>query len=159
MAEFAGAVRRREDPRLVTGTGQFVDDLRVPGSVHVAFVRSPHAHARLGAVDAAAARRAPGILGVFTAGDLGAANAAMPTYAPHPALPIVCGTRPLAVDRVRFVGEPVGAIVATDPYRAHDALDLLGIDWEPLPAVTDLEATLVPGAPLIHEVLGSNVAA
>jgi CO/xanthine dehydrogenase Mo-binding subunit len=83
----------------------------------------------------------------------------MPTYAPHPALPIVCGMRPLAVDRVRFVGEPVAAVVATDPYRAHDALELIGIDWEPLPAVTDLEAALDLGAPLIHEVLGRNVAA
>jgi CO/xanthine dehydrogenase Mo-binding subunit len=83
----------------------------------------------------------------------------MPTYAPHPALPIVCGTRPLAVDRVRFVGEPVAVVVATDAYRAHDALDLVRVAYEPLPAVTDLEAALDPEAPLIHEELGGNVAA
>jgi len=160
MAEFAGEViRRREDPRLITGMGQFVDDLRVPDCVHVAVVRSPHAHARLRAIDGEAARRAPGVLGVFTAADLGAANAAMPTYAPHPALPIVCGTRPLAVDRVRFVGEPVAVVVATDPYRAQDALDLVRADYEPLPAVTDLDAAIAPGAPVIHDELRGNVAA
>src|SRR5262245_9393389 len=159
MAEFAGAVRRREDPRLITGAGQFVDDLRVPDCVHVAVVRSPHAHARLGAIDGTAAARAPGVLGVFTAADLGAANAPMPTYAPHPALPVVCGTRPLAVDRVRFVGEPVAVVVATDPYRAQDALDLVRVDYQPLPAVVELDRALAPGAPVIHEELRGNVAA
>jgi carbon-monoxide dehydrogenase large subunit len=160
MAEFAGEViRRREDPHLITGAGRFVDDLPVPGCLHVAVVRSPHAHARLGAIDGAAARQAPGVIGVFTAADLGAANMPMPTYAPHPALPIICGTRPLAVDRVRFVGEPVAVVVASDPYRAHDALDRVRVEWEPLPAVVDLEAALAPGAPVIHESLAGNVAA
>ena len=145
--------------RLITGRGQFVDDLSFPDCLHLAVVRSPHAHARLGPIDGAAARCAPGIVGVFTAADLGAANAPMPTYAPHPALPIVCGTRPLAVDRVRFVGEAVAVVVATDPYRAHDALDLVRVEWDPRPAVTDLEAALAPGAPLIHDDLRGNVAA
>jgi aerobic carbon-monoxide dehydrogenase large subunit len=160
MAEYAGpVVRRREDPRLITGTGQFVDDLRIPGCLHVAILRSTHAHARLRGVDGAAARRAPGVIGVFTGRDLGRANAAMPTYAPHPALPIVCGTRPLAEDRVRFVGEPVAAVVATDRYRAEDALEQIGVDYEPLPAVVDVEAALAPGAPVLHEELGGNLAA
>jgi aerobic carbon-monoxide dehydrogenase large subunit len=125
----------------------------------VAVVRSPHAHARILAIHGEAARRAPGVRGVFTAADLGAANAPMPTYAPHPGLPIVCGTRPLAADRVRFVGEPVAVVVATDPYRAHDALDLVRVDYEPLPAVTNVEAALAPGAPIVHEALRGNVAA
>jgi aerobic carbon-monoxide dehydrogenase large subunit len=159
MAEYAGeVVRRREDPRLITGAGQFVDDLSFPDCLHVAVVRSPHAHARVRAIDGAAARRAPGILGVFTGADLGPANAPMPTYAPHPALPIVCGTRPLAVDRVRFVGEPVAVVVATDRYCAEDALDLVSVDYEPLPAVIDVEAALASGAPMLHEELGGNVA-
>jgi len=158
-AEHAGVVRRREDPRLVTGTGRFVDDLPFPGCLHVAIVRSPHAHARITAIDAGAARRAPGVIGVYTGADLGRANGAMPTYAPHPALPISCGTRPLAVDRVRFVGEPVAAVVATDRYLAEDALEQVSVDYEHLPAVVDVEAAVAPGAPVLHQELGGNVAA
>src|SRR5688572_32586960 len=123
MAEHAGTVRRREDPRLVTGAGEFVDDLRVPGCLHAAMLRSPHAHARIRAIDVAAARKAPGVVAVVTAADLGPANAPMPVYAPHPALPVPCRLRPLTSDVVRFVGEPVAAVIADDPYRAHDALD------------------------------------
>ena len=159
MAEHAGHVRRREDPRLITGTGAFVDDLSVPGCLHAAFVRSPHAHARVRAIDAAAARRAPGVVGVYTAAELGAAAAPIPVFAPHPALPRPCGLPPLARDRVRFVGEPVAVVVADDPYRARDALALVTVDYEPLPAVADVETALAPGAPILHDELGSNVAA
>src|SRR5262245_24100918 len=120
MAEHAGAVRRREDPRLITGAGGFVDDLRVDGCRHVAILRSPHAHARIRSIDTTVAGRAPGVIGVFTAADLGAAGGPMPIYAPHPALPVPCRIRPLATDTVRFVGEPVAAVVADDAYRAHD---------------------------------------
>src|SRR5262245_64763777 len=104
MAEHAGHVRRREDPRLVTGAGTFVDDLVVDDALHAAMVRSPHAHARIRAIDVAAARGAPGVVGVFTASDLGAAGGPIPIYAPHPALPRPCHILPLAVERVRFVG-------------------------------------------------------
>src|SRR2546426_874999 len=159
MAEHAGTVRRREDPRLVTGRGEFVDDLRIPGCLHAAMVRSPHAHARIRAIDVSAARRAPGVVGVFTAADLGRAGEPMPIYAPHPALPVPCRIRPLATDRARFVGEAVVAIIADSVYRAHDALDLVRVDYEPLPAVVDVEAALAPGAPRIHDELATNVAA
>jgi aerobic carbon-monoxide dehydrogenase large subunit len=159
VAEHAGAVRRREDPRLITGTGEFVDDLRVPGCLSAAMLRSPHAHAAIRAVDASAARRAPGVVGVFTAADLGAAGAPIPIYAPHPALPVPCRIRPLAAGRVRFVGEPVAVVIADDPYRAWDALDLIRVEYEPLPAVVDVEAALAPGAPILHEEVGSNVVA
>ena len=115
MSEHAGAVRRREDPRLITGAGEFVDDLRVDGCLHAAMLRSPHAHARIRAIDVSAARRAPGVVGVFTAEDLGAAGLPIPIYAPHPALPVPCRIRPLARDRVRFAGEPVAAVVAEIP--------------------------------------------
>jgi aerobic carbon-monoxide dehydrogenase large subunit len=148
MAEHAGVVRRREDPRLVTGMGQFVDDLRVVGCLHAAMLRSPHAHARVVAIDVAAARRAPGV-----AGD------PMPIYAPHPALPVPCKIRPLARDRVRFVGEPVAVAIADDVYRAYDALDLIRVEYDPLPALVDVEAALAPGAPILHEAIGSNVVA
>lgn len=160
MTEHAGqSIRRREDPRLITGAGAFVDDLRVPECVHVAIVRSPHASARLRGIDAAAARRAPGVIAVVAAPDLGAANAPLPVFAPHPALTTPCGIRPLAEGRVRFSGEPVAAVVADDPYRAHDAAALVQVDYEPLPAVDEVEAAVAPGAPLVHETLGSNVAA
>ena len=159
MAEHTDAVRRREDPRLVTGTGAFVDDLRVPGCLHAAFVRSPHAHARVRAIDVSAALKSPGVVAVATAADLGAANAPMPVYAPHPALPVPCRLRPLATDVVRFVGEPLAAVIADDPYRAHDALDLVRVDYEPLAALVDVDAALAPDAPVLHAEIGSNVPA
>jgi CO/xanthine dehydrogenase Mo-binding subunit len=159
MAEHAGVVRRREDPRLITGAGQFVDDLRVPGCLHAAMLRSPHAHARIAAIDVAAARGAPGVVGVFVAEDLGAAGDPMPIYAPHPALPVPCKIRPLARERVRFVGEPVAVVIADDVYRAYDALDLIRVEYDPLPALVDVEAALAPGAPVLHEEMGGNVVA
>lgn len=159
MAEHAGSVRRREDPRLITGTGKFVDDFRVPGCLHAAMLRSPHAHARIRSIDVSAARRAPGIVGVFLASDLGSAGVAIPIYAPHPALPVACGIRPLAGERVRFVGEAVAAVIADDPYRAWDALDLIRVEYEPLPALVDMDAALAPGAPVLHEETASNVVA
>src|SRR5713101_7707406 len=159
MAEHAGSVRRREDPRLITGTGEFVDDFRVPGCLHAAMLRSQHALARIRSIDASVARRAPGIVGVFLASDLGSAGQAIPIYAPHPALPVACGIRPLAGERVRFVGEPVATVIADDPYRAWDALDLIRVECEPLPALVDVGAALAPGAPVLHEEAGSNVVA
>src|SRR5215470_3680145 len=159
MAEYAGVVRRREDPRLITGKGEFVDDLRVPGCLHAAMLRSPHAHARIRVIDVAAARRAPGVVGVFTADDLGSASEPIPIYAPHPALPVPCRIRPLARERVRFVGEALAVVIAEDPYRAYDALDLIRVAYEPLPAVVDVEAALVSSAPILHDEVGSNVVA
>jgi carbon-monoxide dehydrogenase large subunit len=159
MAEHAGAVRRREDPRLITGAGQFVDDLRVPGCLHAAMLRSPHAHARIRSIDVSAARRLPGVVGVYVAADLGPAGEPIPIYAPHPGLPVPCRIMPLAGERVRFAGEPVAAVVADDVYRAHDALDHIRVEYEPLPAVVDVEAALAPGAPILHEEIGSNVVA
>jgi len=159
MAEHTDAVRRREDPRLITGSGAFVDDLRMPGCLHAAFLRSPHAHARIGAIDVSAALNAPGVVGVYTAADLGSANAPIPVYAPHPALPVPCRLRPLATDVVRFVGEPVVAVIADDPYRAWDALDLIAVEYDPLPALVDVDAALAPGAPVLHPEIGSNVPA
>ncbi|HSB41992.1 MAG TPA: xanthine dehydrogenase family protein molybdopterin-binding subunit [Methylomirabilota bacterium] len=152
-------MRRREDPRLITGAGEFVDDLRVPGCLHAAMLRSPHAHARIRSIDVTAARRASGVVGVYVAADLGPAGAPIPIYAPHPALPVPCRILPLAHERVRFVGEPVAAVIADDVYRAHDALDLIRVEYEPLPAVVDVEAALAPGAPIVHEEVGSNVVA
>src|SRR5262245_4718223 len=159
MSEHAGAVRRREDPRLITGAGEFVDDMRVPDCLHAAMLRSPHAHALIRSIDVSAARRAPGVVGVFVAADLGPAGEPMPIYAPHPALPVPCRIRPLATDRVRFVGEAVVAVIAGDPYHAYDALDLIRVEYEPLPALVDVDAALAPGAPILHDEVGTNVVA
>jgi carbon-monoxide dehydrogenase large subunit len=160
MAEHAGQViRRREDPRLITGAGRFIDDLRPVDCLHLAIVRSPHAHARIVAIDTAAAVRAPGVVAVVTGADLGPANAALPLFNEHPGLPRACGIQPLATERVRFVGEPVVAVVASDRYLAQDAAELIGVEYAPLPVVTDVAAAAGPAAPLVHEALGSNVAA
>jgi carbon-monoxide dehydrogenase large subunit len=160
MTEHAGqTIRRREDPRLVTGRGRFIDDLSIDGVVHVAVLRSPHAHARLVAIDTGEAQKAPGVLRVVTAVDLGAAGEPIPVFNEHPGLPRPYGIRPLAVDRVRFVGEPVAAVVAADRYAAQDAVELIGVEYDPLPAVADVEAAVAPGAPSVHEGAAGNVAA
>src|SRR2546430_6284859 len=147
MAEHAGTVRRREDPRLITGRGEFVDDLRIRGCLHAAMVRSPHAHARIRAIDVSAARRAPGVVRVFTAAHLGGAGEPMPIYAPHPALPVPCRIRPLATDRARFVGEAVGAGVARSGYRADDALELGRLCHQSPAALLHGLSSLGPRAP------------
>ncbi|MDH3402416.1 MAG: xanthine dehydrogenase family protein molybdopterin-binding subunit [Acidobacteriota bacterium] len=156
-------VRRNEDPRLLTGRALFVDDVRRPGMLHVAFLRSPFAHARVKAVDVAAAREAPGVHAVYTAADLGDYWQPGPLLVPPP--PVAGATFhqrtqvPLVKDKIRHLGEPVAMIVADSRALAEDAADLVLLDCEPLPAVVDLEEALAPGAPLVHDDLESNVAA
>jgi carbon-monoxide dehydrogenase large subunit len=148
------AVRRVEDPELLTGRGTFVDNLRLAGALHLAFVRSPMAHAELGAIETAQARAVPGVVGVFTAADLGLpAHHGFITI--NPALP----RPPLATDRVRFVGEAVAVVAAETAEAAADAAGLVEVDYDPLPAVVDVEAAVAPDAPLQFPDLGSNVAA
>jgi len=156
-------VRRNEDARLLTGRALFVDDVQLEGMLHVAFLRSQYAHARLTRVDVSAARRRPGVVAVYTAADLGDYWRPGPLLVPPPPIPnLVFHARtqvPLARDTVRHVGEPIAMVVAESRYLAEDALDDIVVDAEPLRAVVDLEAALAPGAPLVHEQLGSNVAA
>ena len=131
------SVRRLEDPRRLRGEGVYVDDVRLPGLLHAAVVRSPHAHARLRGVDAAAARAAPGVAAVFTAGDLADALRPIPVrLVPDPNL-LRYLQHPLAVDRVRYVGEPVALVVARGRAAAEDAAEQMEMDFEPLPAATD----------------------
>ena len=148
-------VPRVEDGRLLTGRGRYVGDLAVPGALHVAFVRSPHAHARIGRIDLGRARSSDGVVACFTHGNL----------APH-ARPIRAASRTrtyratdltaLADGVVRHQGEAVVAIVAESRYVAEDAADVVGIDWEPLPTVPDGRAGLA-GAPFVHPAFGTNV--
>ncbi len=154
---------RTEDPRLLTGQALFVDDVQIPGMLHAAFLRSDYAHARLVSIDASAARQRPGVVAVYTAEDLGDAwHHAPALVSPPPAAKdIVYHSRtqaPLVRDKVRLAGEPLAFVIAESRYIAEDALEDIVVDLEPLGAVIDLEKALEPGAPLIHDDLGSNLA-
>ena len=164
MREVLGArLPRNEDARLLTGRAQFVDDVRLNGMLHVAFRRSEYAHARLNGVDVSAARARDGVAAVYTASDLG------DYWKPGPLLvspPPIAGLVfhpvtqvPLARDKVRHVGEPIAMVVATSRYLAEDAAEDIVVDAEPLEAVVDLERALAHDAPIIHEAIGSNLAA
>ena len=150
-------VKRREDPRLVQGLSHYVDDLRMADVMHVAILRSPHAHARINGIDTDAAAALAGVVSVVTGADIGDSVGSVPCAAANPTL----RTPPhpvLAQDAVRYVGEPVAAVVAEDSYTARDALDLIEVDYEPLPAVSDLEKALEPGSPVVHSQWDSNQA-
>jgi carbon-monoxide dehydrogenase large subunit len=145
-----------EDPRLLQGQARFVDDLQLPGLLHLAFVRSPHAHAEISGRDVGAARGAPGVALVLTGLDLSG-------LAPKPMTVAPAGYRvpphtPLAVDAARYVGQPVAAVVAADRYGARDAADLVEIAYRPRPPVLDPVEALRPGAPRVHAALDSNLA-
>jgi carbon-monoxide dehydrogenase large subunit len=156
-------VKRKEDPRLVTGTSAYVGDISVPGLQYVAFVRSPHAHARIVSIDAAAALGRPGVVAVYTAQDLGDYWRPGPVIVPPPPVEgAVFNERtqvPLAKGKARHVGEPVALVIASSRYVAEDAAAEVAIEWEPLPVAADLEQAAAPGAPRVHDDLTDNVAA
>ena len=150
---LGSAVRRREDPRLITGAGRFVDDVPAPGCLHAAFVRSTLAHATLDRVDTAAAAAAPGVVAVYTAADLGLApRLAFGVLDDHFARP------PLAAGRVRFVGDLVAMVVAETRAAADDAAALVEVDYGPLPVVVGVEAAAAERATLLFPEHGSNLA-
>jgi aerobic carbon-monoxide dehydrogenase large subunit len=155
--------KRNEDPRLLTGRALFVDDIDLPDTLHVAFVRSQHAHARLLGIDTSQALQREGVVAVYTAEDLGDYWKPGPLLVPPPPVEgLVFHERtqvPLAKGKVRHLGEPVALVVAVSRYVAEDAAEEVFVDYEPLPAVVDLEKALEPGAALIHEDVGSNMAA
>ena len=163
MKYFGQPIRRNEDARLLTGRALFVDDVNLPGMLHVAFVRSPLAHARILSVDTRGARKKPGVHGVYTAADLGDFWQHGPLLVNPP--PIAdhvfhARTQPiLARDKVRFVGEPIAVVVAESRYLAEDAAEEVFVDYDPLTPVVDLATALSPNAALIHEDLTSNLAA
>lgn len=163
MGQFAigQAVPRTEDPRLLRGNGQYVDDVNLPGQAYGYVLRSPHAHARLVSIDIAAAAAAPGVLGVYTGADLADLGKTVcrlpfkrpdgsPLYqAPHPGL---------VTDRVRHVGDYVAFVVAETIAQAKDAAELIEVHYDPLPAVTDTARAARPGAPLLWEDCANNIA-
>ncbi|MBO2531685.1 MAG: carbon monoxide dehydrogenase [Thermoactinomycetaceae bacterium] len=156
---FGSPLKRREDPRLITGQGNFTDDIQLPGMVYMAVLRSPHAHARIKRIDVSAARRAPGVVAVYTGKDLEGKMGTIPTAWLVPDSDIK--TPPhhaLAVDKVRYVGDGVALVVAEDRYTARDALELIEVEYEELPAVVDQEEAMKEGAPQLHEEVPNNIA-
>ncbi len=151
-------IKRREDPRLVAGTSTYVDDLKLHGMLYCGIVRSMYAHAKIKSIDTEAARQHPGVFAVVTGEDLKASGVGTLPVAHRFGEGLKVPPRyPLAVGEVNFVGEAVAAIVATDRYVARDAVDLVHVEYEPLPAVIDLDAAY-KGGPFVHEEFGTNVA-
>ncbi|WP_207536695.1 xanthine dehydrogenase family protein molybdopterin-binding subunit [Sabulicella rubraurantiaca] len=155
-------VRRKEDVRLLTGRGQFTDDLVRDGMVHAAVLRSPHAHARILSIDVSAAKAAPGVVAVLTGHDAAADGLGLfPVLVEVPGVdgsPVWCPPRAiLQTEAVRFVGDPVALVVAETRAQALDACELILVDYEMLPAVTDTAAALAPDAPVIWPERGSNL--
>ena len=173
-SNYVGArVRRKEDPRLITGSSTYVGDVKLPGMLHCAILRSPYAHARINSIDASAALALPGVVAVFTGeqmktmagpmtggggeggdieGDVQEEEAEKQAGKESPEVQY-----PLAVGKVRHVGEQVAAVIATDMYTARDAVDLVEVDWEPLPVAATLEAAMAPDAPQLFGDKPGNV--
>jgi aerobic carbon-monoxide dehydrogenase large subunit len=153
-AKLLGArVRRLEDPRVLLGRARYVDDVQLPGALAIAFVRSPHAHARIRSVDVGAARRASGVHTVLAASDVESVLPPLrvehdPAVDRPPCRTVVWPV--LASGKVRFVGEAVVAVLAESRAHAEDAAALVEIDWDPLDPVVDVERAAAPGAPLVH---------
>jgi carbon-monoxide dehydrogenase large subunit len=154
---IGASLRRKEDRRLLTGRGRYVDDLRLPGLLHAAIVRSPHAHARVARIEASGARAIPGVVAVLTRADLPECAGPVPPLVPAPHFhphhqPVLAG------DEVRHAGEAVAVVVAETPYAAADGAAAVVVDWRPLAAVASVDAALAPDAPRVHADWPDNVA-
>jgi len=158
MAYTGQSVRRFEDPRLLTGQGSYVDDIKLPGLLHAAVLRSLHAHANVRSVDASGASRLPGVVAVFTAADIQDLAVEIPTRTNTGADEFNPPRHPiLASDKVCYVGQAVAVVIAEDPYSAADALEQILVDYETLPAVIDPDQATEEAAIVVHSDLGSNV--
>ena len=152
-------IKRVEDPRFITGNGNYLDDIKLASMTHMAILRSPYAHANIRSIDVSAAKTMPGVVGVFVGADI--------PYNPLPMAWPAGGSagiqnnintpRVLATDSVKWTGEGVAAVVAETEAQAYDALEAIVVDWEPLPAVVDAEEAMKPGAPQLHENAPNNV--
>jgi aerobic carbon-monoxide dehydrogenase large subunit len=150
------AIRRREDPRFITGRGIYVDDIARPGTLHMAVVRSPEAHARIVSVDTSAALERADVVGVFTGEDLDLEGPLPMAWVP-PGVEVNTPEHwPLARGKVGYVGQAVAVVVGTDKYSVIDAAEDVIVEYDPLPVVVDMEKALEDGAPLVHEDFGSN---
>jgi carbon-monoxide dehydrogenase large subunit len=156
---FGSGIRRREDPRLLTGTARYTADFTLPGMVHAAILRSPHGHARIRGIDTSRALAAPGVVAVFTGADAEGGLQCIPCAWLLPAAGIkVAPYRAMATDAVRYVGDAVAVVVAETEYQAYDALDVIDVQYESLPAVVDPQKATAAGAPQLHADAPSNLA-
>jgi 2-furoyl-CoA dehydrogenase large subunit len=145
-------MKRKEDPRLLTGRGRFMDDIHLPNMKYAAILRSPYPHAWIKGLDISGALNVSGVRGVLTGDDVAAMSQPFPVGVPIPPKYYSC-----AVDKVRFVGEPVAVVVADNRYIAEDALDMIKVEYDPLPVVMDIEEAAEPDAPILHDNIGSNI--
>jgi carbon-monoxide dehydrogenase large subunit len=158
-ASIGTPIKRREDPRLITGQATYVDDIKLYGMLHMSILRSPYGHARINSINTDKAREHPGVVAVYTAADLNPTMGTVAVAVPLGEIANGMGLHgALAEGKVRFYGDPVAVVIADDRYAARDARDLIEVDYEPLPAVVDVEKAMQPGAPLLYEQFGTNVA-
>ncbi len=156
---FGSGIKRREDPRLITGSATYTDDIKLPGLCYAMFARSPYAHARLTAVRVDAAREAPGVIAVFTGQDVKDRLTPVPCAWNVPGCDLKIPAHPLlAHDRVRYVGDAIAMVIAETRAQARDAIDLVDADYEPLGATADPEKAAQPGAARLHEEVPDNIA-
>src|SRR6185503_4227005 len=157
---FGASVKRTEDPALLRGRGHYVDDIRLAGTLHAAFVRSAHAHAKINGIDATAARALPGVHLVLAFHDLPeAVQKPFTLLVPNPAITQLFMPSALQKNEVCYVGEPIAMVVADTRHIAEDAAALVEVDYDPLPAASDCLEAIAPGAPLAHAGTVSNIAA
>jgi carbon-monoxide dehydrogenase large subunit len=156
---FGARIERNIDPKLLRGEGAYVDDIPLVDALHVAFLRSPHARARITGIDVSAAKRHPGVVAVYTCDDIGGLDMPMPLLIPHPSMTNPQTQRPLARGDVHYVGQTIAMVVAVDRYTAEDGVALIDIAFEPQPVEMDLEKALADGAPLVHAAAANNLAA
>ncbi|MEM1949439.1 MAG: xanthine dehydrogenase family protein molybdopterin-binding subunit [Candidatus Caldarchaeum sp.] len=162
MGLIGAHITRVEDKRYITGKSLYVDDVSFPNMLHAAVLRSVYAHARILTIDVSRALSLDGVVAVYTADDLSSLNGPLPpSVSPLPQYPIpyMRTHYALAKDKVRYVGEPVAFVVAENRYVAKDALELIDVEYEPLPPVVDVEKAIQPGSPLVHEDVPNNIAA
>ncbi len=151
------AIKRREDPQLITGQGSFLDDIKLPGMTHACVLRSPYAHAKIKSIDTSKAKAHPGVVAVFTGDDMLDLNPLPCAWQAGRVKNNVNTPRVLAVGEVHFAGDPVALVIAEDRYIARDACDLIEVEYEPLPVVVDAKQATEPGAPQLHENAPNNI--
>ena len=151
IAELGRARLRKEDAKLITGQTNWTDNIRLPGMLHMAFLRSPYAHAKITRVDVSGALDQPGVIAAFSGADFAAEQGSLPCAWPVTPDIVIPAHPPMAVDEVRYVGEAVAVVVARDRYTAADAIASIDVDYEPLPPVLDIRTALAADSPKVHE--------
>ena len=144
------SIKRREDPRLITGEAKYLDDIQLPALTHMAILRSPYAHANIKSIDVSKAKAAPGVVAVFTGQDFADVNPLPCAWQAGGVKNNANTPRVLEISKVTHVGQGVACVIAENRYAAQDALELIHVEWEPLPVVVDAEQAIIDGAPQLH---------